>query len=98
MDSIVSPLILQGQTPYQIIKNHPEIKCTEKTIYNYITSGAYSVKNLDLPRKVKYKPRKSNPSEINNKGIFEGVPIRIFLITYRLTRYKCGRNGYSNRL
>lgn len=79
MDSIVSPLILQGQTPYQIIKNHPEIKCTEKTIYNYITSGALSVKNLDLPRKVKYKPRKSNPSEINNKGIFEGRTYKDFL-------------------
>lgn len=79
MDSIVSPLILQGQTPYQIIANHPEIKCTEKTIYNYIASGALSVKNLDLPRKVKYKLRNPHPSEINDKGIFEGRTYKDFL-------------------
>ncbi|WP_352418636.1 helix-turn-helix domain-containing protein [Proteiniborus sp.] len=73
MDTIVTPLILQGQTPFQIIENHPEIKCTEKTIYNYIALGALSVKNVDLPRKVKYKPRKSNVSpKLNDKGVFEG--------------------------
>jgi len=79
LDSIVSPLILQGQSPYLIIKNHPEINCTEKTIYNYIASGALSVINLDLPRKVKYKPRKSHLSEINDKGIFEGRTYKDFL-------------------
>jgi IS30 family transposase len=80
MDSVVSPLILQGQTPYQILENHPEIMCTEKTIYNYIASGVLSVKNLDLPRKVKYKLRKQHSSEINDKGIFEGRSYKDFLV------------------
>ena len=79
MDSVVSPLILQGQTPYHILEHHPEIKCTEKTIYNYIASGALSVRNIDLPRKVKYKLRKPHPSEINDKGIFEGRTYKDFL-------------------
>lgn len=79
LDAIVTPLILQGQTPYQIVKNHPEINCTEKTIYNYIASGALSVKNLDLPRKVKYKIRKPHLSKINNKGIFENRTYMDFL-------------------
>lgn len=79
MDAIVSPLILQGQTPYHILENHPEIKCTEKTIYNYIASGALSVKNIDLPRKVKYKLRKPHSSEINDKGIFEERTYKDFL-------------------
>lgn len=79
MDAIVSPLILQGQTPYHILKNHPELNCTEKTIYNYIASGALSVKNIDLPRKVKYKLRKPHASEINDKGIFEGCTYKDFL-------------------
>lgn len=79
LDAVISPLVLQGQTPYQIIKNHPEVKCTEKTIYNYIAIGALSVKNLDLPRKVKYKPRKHHPKEINDKGIFEGRSYKDFL-------------------
>jgi IS30 family transposase len=68
-----------GQTPYLIIENHPEINCTEKTLYNYIASGALSVKNIDLPRKVKYKLRKPHPSEINDKGIFEGRTYKDFL-------------------
>lgn len=79
MDSIVTPLILQGQSPYQIVENHPEINCTEKTIYNYIASGALSAKNLDLPRKVKYKLRKPHPSEINDKDIFEARTYKDFL-------------------
>lgn len=79
MDAVVSPLILQGQTPYQILESHPEIKCTEKTVYNYIASGALSVRNIDLPRKVKYKLRKPHSSEICDKGIFEGRTYKDFL-------------------
>lgn len=31
---------------------------TSKTMYNYVNHGVLSARNLDLPRKVKYKPRK----------------------------------------
>lgn len=74
LDGIISPLIRQGQTPYMILKAHPEIRLSEKTIYNYIDSGALSVKNIDLPRKVKYKIRKSekNKCEATNAEIYEG--------------------------
>lgn len=78
LDSIVSPLILKGQTPYMILKNHPELHCSVKTLYNYIDSGALSVRNIDLPRKVKYKLRKSNDSKPNDKGIFEGRTYKDF--------------------
>ena len=57
LDEQVSPLIHQGQSPYTILKNHPEIGLSEKTIYNYIDLGALSVKNIDLPKKVAYKVR-----------------------------------------
>lgn len=79
MDTIVTPLILQGQTPYHILKNHPEIECSEKTIYNYVSSGALSVKNIDLPRKVKYKPRKQERPAIKDTGIFEGRTYNDFM-------------------
>lgn len=59
LDELVSPLILQGQSPYMILQDHPEIPLSEKTIYNYIESGALSVRNIDLPKKVKYKVRTS---------------------------------------
>ena len=71
LDSIVSPLVLKGQSPYMILNNHPEISLSEKTIYNYIDNGALTVKNLDLPKKVKYKLRQVHDTEIDDTGIFE---------------------------
>lgn len=72
LDELVSPLILHGHSPYMILQNHPEIPCSEKTLYNYIESGALSVKNIDLPKKVKYKVRSSNSSDKADKAIYEG--------------------------
>ena len=72
LDDIVSPLIQKGQSVYMILHNHPEIKQCEKTIYNYIDSGVFSVGNLDLPKKVTYKPRQAHGTEIDDTGIFEG--------------------------
>ena len=59
LDQLVSPLILKGQTMDHIFTEHKEaIPCSERTLYRYIDAGILSVKNIDLPRKVKYKPRK----------------------------------------
>ena len=33
---------------------------SEKTLYNYIDAGLFSARNIDLPRKVIYKPCKSS--------------------------------------
>lgn len=35
-----------------------EIGLSEKTIYNYIDSGAFTIKNIDLPKKVVYRQRR----------------------------------------
>ncbi len=59
LDKLVSPLIRMGQPIYHIYANHKdEIKCSERTLYQYIENGLLSVRNIDLRRKVKYKPRK----------------------------------------
>ena len=59
LDSLVSPLILKGQTMNHIFTNHgEEIPCSERTLYRYIDDGVLTVRNIDLIRKVKYKPRK----------------------------------------
>lgn len=79
LDETISPLILNGQTPYEILEAHSEISQCVKTIYNYIENGALSVKNIDLPRKVKYKIRKSHKSEIKDTGIFEGRTYKDYL-------------------
>ena len=69
---LVSPFILPGQSPYMILQNHPKIPYSEKTLYNYIESGALSIKNIDLPKKVKYKIRSSDSSGPADKAIYEG--------------------------
>ena len=78
LDELVSPLIRQGQSPYTIIRNHPEIGLSEKTIYNYIEQGALSVKNIDLPKKVAYKVRNVHKTEIEDTRIFEGRTFKDF--------------------
>lgn len=61
LDSLVSPLLLKGQSIAHIYATHAiEIKCSKRTLYNYVDSGALTARNIDLPRKVKYKPRKKH--------------------------------------
>ncbi len=35
--------------------------CSERTLYNYIDACLFDVRNIDLPRKVKYRPRYKKP-------------------------------------
>lgn len=59
LDDIIKPLIDKGQSVHHIYANNKDtIMISEKTIYKYIEIGALSVKNIDLPRKVRYRPRK----------------------------------------
>lgn len=59
LDSLVSPLILKGQSIAHIYNHHSqEIKCSRRTLYTYIGKSVFTARNLDLRRKVRYKPRK----------------------------------------
>lgn len=59
LDRLISPLIKQGQPLNHIFAAHEaEIGCSRRSIYNYLAQGAFSAKSIDLPRKVRYKPRK----------------------------------------
>ncbi len=71
-DSIISPLIYQGQSPYQIITNHPELDMSVRTLYTYINEGLITARNIDLKRKVKFKPRKVHKTQIKDRTIFIG--------------------------
>lgn len=60
LDSTISPLIKKGQSIHHICVNNPDrIMFSEKCIYNYVDAGIFSARNIDLPRKVLYRPRKS---------------------------------------
>lgn len=55
---VVKPLLDQGQSPFQIITNHPELGICEKTLYNYIEDNILSqfgINNLSLRIKTKRK-------------------------------------------
>jgi len=59
IDSIVTPLVLQGQSIHHICcTNKDSIMSSERTIYNYVNDRILTAKNIDLPRKVRYRPRK----------------------------------------
>lgn len=62
IDKIIAPLFLEKkQSVNQVYTNHPDILYFSKTeFYKLIDSGIFSFRNIDLPRKVKYKPRKGN--------------------------------------
>lgn len=74
MASIISPLLKQGLSPYQILQAHPELRISEKTLYNYIENDVFreiaGITVMDLRRQVSrkiskkkshgYKKRKDN--------------------------------------
>lgn len=70
IDKIVSPLIEAGQSPYQIICNHPELNISVRTLYEYINQGLLCVRNVDLKRKVRFKARKCHKTQITSREIF----------------------------
>ena len=73
MEALISPLIKKGQSVHQIYVTHKdELMCSEKTIYNYIDACLFTVRNIDLPRKVKYRPRYKKPEFKVDRGCRSG--------------------------
>ena len=65
IDDIVTPLVLQGQSIHHICcSNKDSIMSSERTIYNYVNDHVLTAKNIDLPRKVRYKPRKKEKTRL----------------------------------
>ena len=71
-DMVISPLISQGQSPYQIVTNHPELGMSVRTLYTYLDNGLFTARNIDLKRKVKFKPRKCHNTQIKDRAVFQG--------------------------
>ena len=64
----IKPLLEQGQSPYVILQNHPEIKLSEKTLYNYIEDGVFHdagvpINCLDLKMQIRRKMPKKKETE-----------------------------------
>lgn len=62
INAIITPLVKNGQSIHQIYESNRDVlMCSEKTLYNYIDACLFDVRNIDLPRKVKYRPRYKKP-------------------------------------
>lgn len=58
VDEVITPLVKKKQSIHHIWATRPDkMLCSERTIYNLIGQGVLSVRNVDLPRKVRYRPR-----------------------------------------
>lgn len=56
---LIKPLIEKGQSLNHICTTHAdELNVSERSLYNYIDSNVFDVRNIDLPKKVVYKRRK----------------------------------------
>ncbi len=58
----VRTLLAQGQSFEAICSSaNPQIKVSARTLYRYAEAGIFGLANIELPRKVRYKPRKKTP-------------------------------------
>lgn len=59
IDGIISPLLLNGHSVHNICIDHSDsIMYSEKTIYAYVNAGFLTARNIDMPRKIRFRPRK----------------------------------------
>lgn len=72
MGNLIKPLLDKGHSLYAILQNHPEIKLSEKAVYNYIESSVFqeagvSINCLELKRQVKRRIPKSKRVAFNKR-------------------------------
>lgn len=77
-EEIVSNAVRNGQHIYHIIHSN-DLPISSSTIYRHIKKGYYSISSIDLPRAVKFKTRRSKPSEYVPKWAKEGRTYTDFL-------------------
>lgn len=77
-DRILSEAIKNGQHIYHAIQAH-ELTVSKSTVYRHIQNGYYQVSRIDLPRAVKFKPRRNRKEEYVPQGIKVGRSYADFL-------------------
>ena len=79
LNRIITPLVKQGHSIHEIYITHQdELMCSEKTIYNYIDDCLLEVRNIDLPRKVRFRARRKKPEFKVDKGCRVGRSYKEF--------------------
>ncbi len=73
LNELISPLVLKGQPLSHIFAVHAdEIPVCRRTLYNYFDQRIFTARNLDLPRRVRYKKRKkrAEPRQKNVQQVY----------------------------
>lgn len=84
LDKLISPLINKGQPLIHIMAQHKEeIPVSIRTIYSYIEKGFFLIKNIDLRRKVGYKPRRKP-----RKKDLSGYAVQAYLVGRKYSDFK----------
>lgn len=72
LNEFITPLILKGQSIYHIANTNTDKDLgSVRTLYRYVEYNLLTARNIDLPSKVKYKPRKVSQQQsimLSKKG------------------------------
>lgn len=80
IDAIIYPLVKRGHSLHHACVNNADIiMVDERTVYNYVDAGVLSIKSIDLPRKVRYRPRKKQKEVKLDKHCYEERTYEDFL-------------------
>lgn len=61
-EKVISDAVKNGQHIYHILKSN-DLPVSKSSVYRHINKGYYTISNIDLPRAVKFKPRRSKTNE-----------------------------------
>ena len=75
----ISEAVQAGQHIYHAIQAN-NLTVSKSTVYRHIAKGYYSISPIDLPRAVKFKPRKQGPPDYVPKGVKTGRSYEDFLL------------------
>ncbi len=81
LDLLLTPLIQRGQPISHIFANHKgELPCAKRTLYRYVDQGILAARNIDLRRKVTYKPRKTRKHKASDPAYRKNRSYADFLV------------------
>lgn len=78
-ESIISSSVKSGQHIYHAIQAN-NLHVSKTTVYRHIQKGYYTISKIDLPRAVKFKPRKEKHPEYVPKGVKAGRSYADYLL------------------
>ena len=78
-EKIISDAVRSGQNIYHAIQANG-LSVSKSTVYRHISIGYYTISQIDLPRAVKFKPRKNRLPEYVPKGVRIGRTFDDFLL------------------